>query len=97
MQAVDDVKSALRPKFFELIEYLDQTEQTAACAFFTNLLTILNAATHEEELLGFFIELSSTAFVGLQFDQEAADRIDHILAYSMEIAETFSVPAHAPH
>ena len=66
-------------------------------AFFTNLLAILNSAQAEEELLGFFIELSSTAFVGLQFDEDSAARIDHILAYSMEIAETFSVGTESPH
>ena len=97
MQAVEDVKQALAPKFIELIEYLDQTDQVAACAFFANLLAILHSAQAEEELLGFFIELSSTAFVGLQFDEPSAARIDHILAYSMEIAETFSVSMENPH
>ena len=96
-QAVQSVQADLKPKMLDLIEYLDESEQVAACAFFTNLLAVLLQAQEEEELLAFFIELSSTAFVGLYFDDVAAAKIDHILEYSMQIAETFSAPTGTSH
>jgi hypothetical protein len=97
MQAVETVKADLRPQFEHLIDYLGKTDQVAAAGFFTQLLVTLISVKEEEDLLGFFIELSTTAFVGLQFDDTAATMIDAVLEHAQQVAKTFSVSAANPH
>lgn len=97
MDAISTVKEDLRPQFTRLIEYLNDSGQIEAATFFTDLLIKLVSVQAEEELLSFFIELSTTAFVGLTFDDVAAQLIDDVLAHSMQVAETFSVDSATPH
>jgi hypothetical protein len=50
----------------------------------------------EEQLLELFIELSTTAFLGISFDEIALDQIDNILMTAEQISETFSVTDEHP-
>ena len=65
MEAVLQVSQELKPKFEELISYLDDSQQVAASAFFTDLLVKLIAVKEEEQLLSLFMELSTRAMVRL--------------------------------
>ena len=47
MEAVIQVSQELKPKFEELISYLDDSQQVAASAFFTDLLVKLIAVKEE--------------------------------------------------
>ena len=49
MEAVIQVSQELKPKFEELISYLDDSQQVAASAFFTDLLVKLLAVKEEEQ------------------------------------------------
>ena len=71
MNAIESVKDTLRPKFEDLLLHLNGTDQMAAAGFFTKLFVDLNAVASEEQLLELFIELSTTAFIGISFDELA--------------------------
>jgi hypothetical protein len=89
MQAIDTVKSQLRPKLERLIVYLNETNEVAAASFFTNILVILVNLSEEEQLLELFIELSTTAFQGFVFDEISWALTDDVLLYAEQIAQTF--------
>ena len=91
MNAIESIKSDLTPKFEDLLMHLNSTDQMAASGFFTKLFVDLNAVASEEQLLELFIELSTTAFLGISFDEIALDQIDDILMTAEQISETFSV------
>ena len=91
MEAIKQVSEALKPKFEELISYLDESQQVAASVFFTGLLVKLIAVKEEEHLLSLFMELSTTAFIGLEFDDFSAQLIDEILLHAQEVSATFAV------
>jgi len=91
MNAIESIKSDLTPKFEDLLMHLNSTDQMAASGFFTKLFVDLNAVASEEQLLELFIELSTTAFLGISFDEIALDQIDSILMTAEQISETFSV------
>ncbi|MEM7078857.1 MAG: hypothetical protein AAF513_09535 [Pseudomonadota bacterium] len=97
MDAITTVREDLKPEFTHLIEYLNDSGQLEASTFFTELLIKLVSAQDEEALLSFFLDLSTTAFVGLTFDDQAAQLIDDLLAHSMQITETFSASTDHPH
>ena len=97
MEAAKQVSEALKPKFEELISYLDESQQVAASAFFTGLLVKLIAVRQEEELLSLFMELSTTAFIGLEFDDFSAQLIDDILLHAQEVSATFAVDSSQTH
>ena len=71
MNAMNPSKITLRPKFEDLLLHLSSTDQMAAAGFFTKLFVDLNAVASEEQLLELFIELSTTAFLGISFDELA--------------------------
>ena len=48
MEAVIQVSQELKPKFEELISYLDDSQQVAASAFFTDLLVKLLAVKEKK-------------------------------------------------
>ena len=97
MEAAKQVSEALKPKFEELISYLDDNQQVAASAFFTGLLVKLIAVREEEELLSLFMELSTTAFIGLEFYDFSAQLIDDILLHAQEVSATFAVDSSQTH
>ena len=96
MNAIESIKSDLTPKFEDLLMHLNSTDQMAASVFFTKLFVDLNAVASEEQLLELFIELSTTAFLGISFDEIALNQIDNILMTAEQISETFSVTGEHP-
>ncbi len=97
MEAVKQVSEALKPKFEELISYLEDSQQVAASAFFTGLLVKLIAVQEEEHLLSLFMELSTTAFIGLEFDDFSVRLIDDILLHAQEVSATFAADSSQTH
>tara|TARA_X000000950_G_scaffold288114_1_gene403362 strand:+ start:1808 stop:2101 length:294 start_codon:yes stop_codon:yes gene_type:complete len=91
MEAIESVKQTLKPQVEDLLSHLNATEQNAAAAFFTQILINLTAADGEEQLLEVFIELSTTAFLGITFDEYALALIDELLLNAEQIAHAFSV------
>ncbi|MEM9622123.1 MAG: hypothetical protein AAF993_10770 [Pseudomonadota bacterium] len=87
---VEAVKDSLKPKFMVLIEYLNEQHEILAASFFTELLVNLTQAEEEEELLTVFFQLSSTAFMGFQFDPISWQLADEILQEAEQVAHTFS-------
>ena len=96
MNAVDSVKSDLLPKLGDLLTHLLDTEQAEAAAFFSRVFYDLNAVTGEEQLLEVFIELSTTAFLGIDFDNAALALIDDVLMHAEQVAATFSADTAQP-
>ena len=96
MDAISTVKSDLKPRIEELLLHLNATEQIAATAFFTKILVDLDAVDGEEQLLELFIELSTTAFLGIPFDEVALALIDDVLMNAEQVAQTFSVDGSTP-
>ncbi len=95
--AIAEVQALIRPKLERLIEYLADQHESMASAFFTNLLIQLVQARSETDLLGWCIELSTTAFVGIQFDPVSWALTDEILADAERISMTFSASDSVPH
>ncbi len=96
MDAIDTVRNELRPQLEDLLTHLGNTEQIAAAAFFAQILMGLNKVEREEQLLELFIELSTTAFLGLEFDAAALTMIDDLLANAELIAQAFSADSANP-
>ena len=61
------------------------------------VLTVLIAVKEEEQLLSLFMELSTTAFIGLEFDDFSAQLIDEILLHAQEVSATFAVDSSQTH
>ena len=80
-----------------LIEYLNDQDEVLAAAFFTELLVHLQSATEEEELLSVFINLSSTAFMGFQFDNVSWALADSILLEAEQVAHAFTASGAQAH
>jgi hypothetical protein len=76
--------------------HLTATDQIAATAFFTKIFVGLESVESEEQLLELFIELSTTAFLGIPFDEVALALIDDVLMNAEQIAQTFSVDNSTP-
>ena len=96
MNAIDTVKADLKPRLEELLLHLNTTGQIAATAFFTKIFVDLDAVDGEEQLLELFIELSTTAFLGIPFDEMALALIDDVLMNAEQVAQTFSVDDSTP-
>ena len=96
MKAIETVKDSLRPKFEDLLLHLNASDQMAASGFFTKLFVDLNAVVSEEQLLELFIELSTTAFLGISFDDIALAQIDDLLMTAEQVSQTFSVTGENP-
>ena len=96
MDAISAVKTDLKPRIEELLLHLNATGQIAATAFFTKIFVDLNAVDGEEQLLELFIELSTTAFLGIPFDEVALELIDDVLMNAEQVAQTFSVDGSTP-
>lgn len=96
MKAIDTVKADLKPRIEELLLHLNATGQVAATAFFTQIFSNLDAVDGEEQLLELFIELSTTAFLGIPFDEVALALIDDVLMNAEQVAQTFSADDSTP-
>ena len=96
MNAIESVKRDLTPKFEDLLMHLNEYRSDGGLRFFLKLFVDLNAVASEEQLLELFIELSTTAFLGISFDEVALNQIDNILMTAEQISETFSVTGEHP-
>ena len=97
MDALSTIKDELKPKLESLIIYLNETNEVAASSFFTNILVILAGLTEEEQLLELFIELSTTAFQGFNFDEVSWALTDEVLMYAEQVAHTFTAGSENAH
>ena len=94
MNAIESIKRDLTPKFEDLLMHLNSSDQMAASISPT--FVDLNAVASEEQLLELFIELLTTAFLGISFDEVALDQIDNILMTAEQISETLAVTGEHP-
>lgn len=65
--------------------------------FFTNILAKTHGMQVEEDVLGLFFELSTTAFLGFEYPATVAVAIDDLLAAAEQIAFTMTASGEAPH
>jgi hypothetical protein len=96
MNAVESVKADLLPKLGDLLTHLLDTEQAEAASFFSRVYHALNGVSGEEQLLEVFIELSTTAFLGIDFDGPALALIDDVLLHAEQVAAAFSADTSQP-
>ena len=96
-ESVQSVKAQLRPKLHQVINYLADGGDPAAFAWYVALLSMLDEAESEIQLLEFSIELSKAAFLGFQYDDVACLLIDNLLAEAEVIARTFTADPNQPH
>ena len=89
-ELVQSVKAQLRPKLYQVINYLADGGDPSAFAWYVALLSMLDEADSEIQLLEFSIELSKAAFLGFQYDEPASLLIDSLLAEAEGIAHTFT-------
>ena len=67
------------------------------CAFFTGILQQAQAMRAEADVVELFVELSTTAFLGFQYEPEVAVAIDDLFAAAERIAFTMAAPVDHPH
>lgn len=87
---VDDFRSELRPRLYEVLKYLGDQSDPMAFSWYVDLMAQLDSATCEEDLLMFSVELSKAAFLGFQYDETAWRLIDDLLAHAQQLAHTLS-------
>lgn len=97
MEAVAEIRDSLKPAVEQLIEHLEVTQQAGALAYFRQVSTGLDHVREEDDLLEFFMMLSTMAFQGFQMDPLGAMMADRILAYAEQTAHTFSASGETPH
>lgn len=88
--AVVEVQQLIQPKLTRLIEYVNDQHEMTASIYFTELAIQLAQAKTEADLLGWCIELSRAAFVGIQYDDVSWALADEILADAERISLTFT-------
>jgi hypothetical protein len=66
-------------------------------AFFTGILQQAQAMRAEADVVELFVELSTTAFLGFQYEPEVAMAIDDLFAAAERIAFTMAAPVDHPH
>ena len=94
--AVVEVQQLIQPKLERLIEYVSEQHEFTASVYFTELAIQLAQARTEQDLLGWCIELSRAAFVGIQYDHVSWTLADEILADAERISMTFTADSGNP-
>jgi len=94
--AIVEVQQLIQPKLTRLIEYVNEQHEMTASIYFTELAIQLAQAKTEPDLLGWCIELSRAAFVGIQYDQMSWALADEILADAERISLTFTASSDHP-
>ena len=90
MEALSTAKAQLIP-LLELLEALLEAEEDAvAHGFFARIRQMIELAKDDEDLAGPFMELSTTAFRGFEFDLDASALIDQILQIAQSISARLS-------
>jgi hypothetical protein len=94
--AILEVQQLIQPKLKTLIEYVNEQHELTASIYFTELAIALAQAKTEPDLLGWCIELSRAAFIGIQYDQVSWALVDEILADAELISMTFTASSENP-
>ena len=97
MSVTDQIKAQLAPALQTLVAKLSEREEPVSELFFRNLASMLDRAQSEEDLILFSMELSTCAFVGLDYGMQSASDIDGFLALAEGISHTMSVGPDTPH
>jgi hypothetical protein len=97
MEFVENAREQLAPLISEVIEQLDPERQVLELSFFSLRLIQANQMKEGGDLLGLFLELSTTAFQGFSFTAEQAQRIDHLLAVAENISFALSASSSDAH
>ena len=94
--AIAAVQELIQPKLSRLIEYVNEQHELTAAVYFTELAIQLAQAKTEPDLLGWCIELSKAAFVGIQYDHISWALADEILADAERVSLTFTASSDNP-
>lgn len=94
---VAQIKDQLEPALGRLIAELSEREEPVSEVFFRNLEVLLRRAGSEEDLILFSMELSTCAFVGLDYGPRSALSIDEFLALAESISHAMSVGPDTTH
>jgi len=86
----------IQPKLTRLIEYVNEQHELTASVYFTELAIQLAQAKTEPDLLGWCIELSRAAFVGIEYDPTSWAMADEILADAERVSLTFTASTDNP-
>jgi hypothetical protein len=97
LELLANARAQLLPTLEAVIDACDETEDPAALAFFTRILTNLHRLRDDGDLMGLFFELSTTAFQGFVFSPEQAQLVDALLAVAEDIAFALSAPGDIAH
>ena len=97
MDFVESASAQLAPLLADLIDELDAEGQVLERSFFTLRLVEVNQMREGAELLGLFLELSTTAFQGFSFTAGQAQQIDHLLAVAESISFALSASSDQAH
>jgi len=94
--AVIEVQTLIQPKLSRLIEYVNEQHEMTASIYFAELAVQLAQAKSEPDLLGWCIELSRAAFVGINYDETSWALADEILEDAERISMTFMASDERP-
>ena len=97
MDFVETAREQLAPLIADVIEQLDGDQQVLELSFFSMRLIQANQMREGSDLLGLFLELSTTAFQGFSFTPEQAQLIDHLLAVAENISFALSASSTDAH
>ena len=90
LNLVEQIRQRLAPQLQTLVTTLTERGELSSAAFFGSLLQRLAVARSEEDLLEFTFELSSCAFVGLDYSPLSAQDVDAFLASAEQIAHAMT-------
>ena len=97
MEFVENAREQLAPLISAVIEQLDEERQVLELSFFSMRLIQTRQMREGADLLGLFLELSTTAFQGFSFTAEQAKQIDHLLAVAENISFALSASSSDAH
>lgn len=96
----DTVRSAQRqllPLFDALAAILDREQDADAAAFFNEIRRWIERAVREEDLMGPFMQLATTAFRGFDFPPDGHLAVDRILEAAQTLSFTLSADRKISH
>lgn len=96
MNAIEQTRSEISVHLERVIHLLGN-RAPAASVFFREVLSLLQRAREEDDLINTFIALSTTGFQGFEFPEGTLEAIDDLLANAERIAHTFMASESARH
>ncbi|MAI78752.1 MAG: hypothetical protein CL917_07420 [Deltaproteobacteria bacterium] len=88
--AVDAAHQQLVPRLNRLCEMAKAETEPEVLSFFQQIATQIEVAQDETDLMGPFMELSTSAFRGFQLSFEIAALLDEVLDHSSRISEVLA-------